>query len=76
VRDEGVKIAYEAADTSGSTANVAVVTESHVIVANVGDSRAVLVYRDPTTKELRAKVRTLATVSVPALTEYVTGPLR
>jgi protein phosphatase 2C len=56
VRDEGLKVTYEAADTSGSTANVAVVTESHVIVASVGDSRAVLVYRDANNQDLRVKV--------------------
>eukprot|EP00903_Cladosiphon_okamuranus_P016151 g14906.t1 len=38
---------FEARDASGSTAVVAVVTPAHVIVANAGDSRAVLVMVEP-----------------------------
>eukprot|EP00752_Nemacystus_decipiens_P018590 g16668.t1 len=38
---------FEARDASGSTAVVAVVTPAHVIVANAGDSRAVLIMVEP-----------------------------
>ncbi|CAN0539630.1 unnamed protein product, partial [Scytosiphon promiscuus] len=34
---------YQADDTSGSTGVVAVITPTHVLVANAGDSRAILI---------------------------------
>lgn len=40
--ENAVTISYSAGDLSGSTANVVLVTPTHIIVANVGDSRTVL----------------------------------
>lgn len=40
--ENAVTVSHNAGDLSGSTANVVLVTPTHIIVANAGDSRAVL----------------------------------